>query len=98
MYNLYGMFDIASELELTGEKRNALYEQQYKLVPYYSTDIAPHTITQSCHSSSFYKPEETEDTVFFTFALQDPLTPDMLQKLVLERMDGGDTIVIWENP
>ena len=98
VYNLYGMFDIVSELELTGEKRNALYEQQYKLVPYYSTDIAPHTITQSCHSSSFYKQEETEDTVFFTFALQDPLTPDMLQKLVLERMDGGDSIVIWENP
>jgi len=96
VHKLYGMFNAARELELTGEKRNELYEQQYNLTPVFSTEAGSPEYRASSYSYSYRKPEAEQDAVYFTFTMTEPLQPDMLRRLVLERMDGWASAVIWE--
>ncbi|MBR4961122.1 MAG: hypothetical protein IKY52_09515 [Clostridia bacterium] len=96
VHKLYGMFNAVRELELTGEKRNELYEQQYDLTPVFSTEAGSPEYQASSYSYSYRKTEAEEDAVYFEFAMTEPLQPDRLRRLVLERMDGMASAVIWE--
>ena len=94
IHKLYGMFDAARTMELTGLERDDLYGQQYDLIPDFGEAALQYTTI--CHSYSFHREEAEEDTVFFTFAMEEPLSPDALEKLMLEKGNGGQTVVIWE--
>ncbi|MBE6615753.1 MAG: hypothetical protein E7631_10675 [Ruminococcaceae bacterium] len=94
VHKLYGMFDAARAMELTGLERDDLYGQQYELIPDFGEAALQYSTI--CYSYSFHREEAEQDTVFFTFSMEEPILPDVLKKLVLEKRIGGQTVVIWE--
>ena len=96
VHHLFGMYNAVSDLGLTGAERNALYEQQYNLIPHCSTDITFDNINSRSNSYTFHNDLAEEDTVIYHMVTMEPIPSDILRKLELVRMDGGDSLIIWE--